>query len=113
MRGISIRYHISHPAFLFLRVPGVQPFSCLFCVGVFLLVFLAFFLPYIPVLYACCLPECLYFMFLKRACDALEEEGFEVVPYHKDIVPLERMQNLQALRSGRAKILVCTDLAAR
>ncbi|CAM9614354.1 unnamed protein product, partial [Sphacelaria rigidula] len=49
----------------------------------------------------------------QRACDALEEEGFEVVPYHKDIVPLERMQNLQALRSGRAKILVCTDLAAR
>lgn len=36
-----------------------------------------------------------------------------MVPYHKDTVPLERLANLHALRSGRAKILVCTDLAAR
>ncbi|CAM9515780.1 unnamed protein product, partial [Choristocarpus tenellus] len=44
---------------------------------------------------------------------ALEEEGFSVVAYHKDIVPYERMENLEALRKGSAKILVCTDLAAR
>eukprot|EP00903_Cladosiphon_okamuranus_P009999 g9484.t1 len=49
----------------------------------------------------------------KRAFEALAEEGFSVVPYHKDTVPLERLANLHALRSGRAKILVCTDLAAR
>eukprot|EP00752_Nemacystus_decipiens_P005690 g5150.t1 len=49
----------------------------------------------------------------KRAYEALAEEGFSVVPYHKDTVPLERLANLHALRSGRARILVCTDLAAR
>ncbi|CAN0306681.1 unnamed protein product, partial [Pylaiella littoralis] len=49
----------------------------------------------------------------KRAYEALSEEGFSVVPYHKETVPLERLANLHALRSGRAKILVCTDLAAR
>lgn len=52
-------------------------------------------------------------MCLQRACEALTEEGFSVVPYHKEIVPLERLANLQALRAGRANILVCTDLAAR
>lgn len=49
----------------------------------------------------------------QRAYEALVEEGFSVVPYHKDTVPLERLANLHALRTGRAKILVCTDLAAR
>eukprot|EP00904_Undaria_pinnatifida_P012862 jgi/Undpi1/8706/HiC_scaffold_25.g11171.m1 len=49
----------------------------------------------------------------KRAHEALADAGFSVVPYHKETVPLERLENLHALRSGRANILVCTDLAAR
>lgn len=50
---------------------------------------------------------------VQLACEALAEEGFSVVPYHKEVPPLERLENLKALRSGRANILVCTDLAAR
>ncbi|CAN0484044.1 unnamed protein product, partial [Laminaria digitata] len=49
----------------------------------------------------------------QRAYEALSDAGFSVVPYHKETVPLERLENLHALRSGRANILVCTDLAAR
>lgn len=50
---------------------------------------------------------------LQRAYDALVEAGFPAVPYHKEVPPAERIANLQALKSGKAKILVCTDLAAR
>ncbi|CAM9393244.1 unnamed protein product [Ascophyllum nodosum] len=49
----------------------------------------------------------------KLACEALAEEGFSFVPYHKEVAPRDRLENLKALKSGSAKILVCTDLAAR
>ncbi|CAM9648918.1 unnamed protein product [Discosporangium mesarthrocarpum] len=45
--------------------------------------------------------------------EALDVEGFSVVAYHKNTAPMERLDNLAALRTGNAKILVCTDLAAR
>ncbi|BCP53448.1 hypothetical protein K32_20650 [Kaistia sp. 32K] len=50
---------------------------------------------------------------VKRVHAGLQERGFEVVALSGELSQTERMHALQALRDGRARVCVATDVAAR
>ncbi|CAM9402348.1 unnamed protein product [Chrysoparadoxa australica] len=49
----------------------------------------------------------------KEVFAACEEAGLPAAPYHKEVTPFERAENLDMFRSGELPLLVCTDLASR
>ncbi|WP_252181306.1 DEAD/DEAH box helicase [Azospirillum sp. B4] len=48
-----------------------------------------------------------------RLADSLSEAGYAAAPLHGDMRQQERNRTVQALRSGRVRLLVATDVAAR
>lgn len=63
--------------------------------------------------------QCLIFCRTKIDCDNMEtylnnvDRSLSCVCLHSDRKPQERQQNLQAFKDGKAKFLICTDVAAR
>jgi superfamily II DNA/RNA helicase len=43
----------------------------------------------------------------------LKELGISSVPLHSDLTQQQRLDNLEAFRAGKVKVLVATDVASR